>query len=182
MVERFDELVTVFGGAGFIGRYVTECLLRSGVRVRIASRDPRRDYFIQPLAQVGQFGFVPADITHKDSVDHAIKGASVVINLCGAFGRTMHAVHVDGARNIAEAARKHGATSLVHISAIGADPDSPSNYGRTKGEGETAVRKAFKNAAIVRPSLVFGPEDQLTNRFATMAQLPVLPGLAASRQ
>jgi NADH dehydrogenase len=182
MIERFEELVTVFGGAGFIGRYVTECLLRSGVRVRIASRDPRRDYFIQPLAQVGQFGFVPADITHKDSVDRAIKGASAVINLCGAFGRSMHSVHVEGARNIAEAARKHGVASLVHISAIGAEPASPSNYGRTKGEGETAVRKAFKNAAIVRPSLVFGPEDQLTNRFAAMAQFPVLPVIAARRK
>jgi uncharacterized protein YbjT (DUF2867 family) len=182
MIEHCEELVTVFGGAGFIGRYVTECLLRSGVRVRIASRDPRRDYFIQPLAQVGQFGFVPADITHKDSVGHAIKGATSVINLCGAFGSAMHAVHVEGARNIAEASRKHGAASLVHISAIGADPASPSNYGRTKGEGEAAVRKAFKTATIIRPSLVFGAEDQLTNRFATMAQLPVLPAIAAQRR
>jgi len=182
MIERFEELVTIFGGAGFIGRYVTECLLRSGVRVRIASRDPRRDYFIQPLAQVGQFGFVPADIKHKGSVEHAIKGASAVINLTGTFGPAMHAVHVEGARNIAEAARKHGLAALVHISAIGADPASPSSYGRTKGEGEAAVRKAFKAATIIRPSLVFGAEDQLTNRFATMAQLPILPVIAASRK
>src|SRR5258708_37488829 len=108
MIERFEELVTVFGGAGFVGRYVTECLLRSGVRVRIASRDPRRDYFIQPLAKVGQFGFVPADITHKDSVDRAIKGASAVINLCGAFGRTMQTVHVEGPPHDAEGGREHG--------------------------------------------------------------------------
>jgi len=182
MIERFEELVTIFGGAGFIGRYVTECLLRSGVRVRIASRDPRRDYFIQPLAQVGQFGFVPADIKHKASVEHAIKGASAVINLTGTFGPAMQAVHVEGARNIAEAARKHGLTALVHISAIGADPASPSSYGRTKGEGEAAVRKAFKAATIIRPSLVFGAEDQLTNRFATMAQLPILPVIAATRK
>jgi uncharacterized protein YbjT (DUF2867 family) len=182
MIERFEELVTVFGGAGFIGRYVTECLLQSGVRVRIASRDPRRDYFIQPLAQVGQFGFVPADITRKDSVDHAIKGASAVINLCGVFGAAVQAVHVEGARNIAETARKHGVASLVHISAINADPKSPSNYGRTKGEGEAAVRKAFKGASIIRPSLVFGAEDQLTNRFATMAQFPILPVIAGRRR
>jgi len=181
MIERFEELVTIFGGAGFIGRYVTECLLRSGVRVRIASRDPRRDYFIQPLAQVGQFGFVPADIKHKASVEHAIKGASAVINLTGTFGPAMQAVHVEGARNIAEAARKHGLTALVHISAIGADPASPSSYGRTKGEGEAAVRKAFKAATIIRPSLVFGPEDQLTNRFAAMAQASFLPIIAARR-
>jgi len=181
MVERFEELVTVFGGAGFIGRYVTECLLRSGVRVRIASRDPRRDYFIQPLAQVGQFGFVQADLTNKDSVRSAVRGASAVINLVGAFGKTMQAVHVDGARQIAEAAKKAGTEALVHISAIGADADSPSNYGRTKGEGEAAVRKAFKTATIVRPSLVFGPEDKLTNRFASMAQASFLPIIAAKR-
>ena len=182
MIERFEELVTVFGGAGFIGRYVTEFLLRSGVRVRIASRDPRRDYFIQPLAQVGQFGFVPADITHKKSVRDAVKGASAVINLCGVFGAAMQAVHVEGARNVAEAAREHGAAALVQISAIGADPKSASNYGRTKGEGEAAVCKAFRQATVVRPSLVFGPEDNLTNRFATMAQLPVLPVIAAKRR
>ena len=181
MVERFEELVTVFGGAGFIGRYITECLLRSGVRVRIASRDPRRDYFIQPLAQVGQFGFVQADLTNKDSVRSAVRGASAVINLVGAFGKTMQAVHVDGARQIAEAAKKAGTEALVHISAIGADADSPSNYGRTKGEGEAAVRKAFKTATIVRPSLVFGPEDKLTNRFASMAQASFLPIIAAKR-
>lgn len=181
MVERFEELVTVFGGAGFVGRYVTECLLRSGVRVRIASRDPRRDYFIQPLAQVGQFGFEQADISNKDSVRNAVHGASAVINLVGAFGSTMQAAHVDGARHIAEASKKAGAEALVHISAIGADADSPSNYGRTKGEGEAAVRKAFKAATIIRPSLVFGPEDKLTNRFASMAQGSFLPIIAARR-
>jgi NADH dehydrogenase len=93
----------------------------------------------------------------------------------------MQAVHVDGARHVAEAAREAGAGALVHISAIGADPESPSNYGRTKGEGEEAVHKAFPSATIVRPSLVFGPEDNLTNRFATLARLPVLPVIAAKR-
>ncbi len=181
MIARREELVTLFGGAGFVGRYVTEYLLRSGVRVRIASRNPRRDYFIQPLAQVGQFGFVHADITNRDSIRHAVHGASAVINLVGVFGRAMQAAHVDGARHIAEAAKKAGAGALVHISAIGADPKSASNYGRTKGEGEAAVRRAFKSATIIRPSLAFGPEDQLTNRFAAMAQLPVLPIIAARR-
>lgn len=181
MVERFEELVTVFGGAGFVGRYVTECLLRSGVRVRIASRNPRRDYFIQPLAQVGQFDFEQADLTNKDSVRNAVHGASAVVNLVGVFGHAMQAAHVDGARHIAEAAKKAGVEAVVHVSAIGADTNSPSNYGRTKGEGEAAVRKAFKGATIVRPSLAFGPEDKLTNRFAAMAQLPVLPIIAAKR-
>jgi len=182
MIERNEELVTVFGGGGFIGRYVCERLFKSGVRVRVASRDPRHAYFIQPLAQVGQFGFARADVTNADSVREAVKSATAVINLCGVFGRAMHGVHVEGARNVAEAAREAGARSLVQISAIGADPSSPSNYGRTKGEGEAAVRKAFPNATIIRPSLVFGPEDELTNRFAAMARLPFLPVIAARRK
>jgi uncharacterized protein YbjT (DUF2867 family) len=182
MIERNEELVTVFGGGGFIGRYVCECLLKSGVRVRVAQRDPRRAYAIQPLAQVGQLGLEGADITNVKSVVNAVHGATAVVNLCGVFGRRMNAVHVDGARNVAEAAREAGAAALVHISAIGADPESPSNYGRTKGEGEIAVRRAFSAATIARPSLVFGPEDSLTNRFAEMARLPFLPIIAATRR
>lgn len=181
MVRRFEELVTVFGGDGFIGRYVCETLFRSGVRVRVASRDPRNSYFIQPLAPVGQFGFVAADIRDPRAVSRALDGASAAINLVGVFGGTMQEVHVDGARNIAEAARDHQLKALVHISAIGADLDSPANYGRTKGEGEAAVRKAFAHAIIIRPSLAFGPEDDLTNRFAAMARLPLLPVIAANR-
>ena len=181
MIEPSEQLVTVFGGAGFIGRYVCEFLFRSGVRVRVASRDPRNDYFLQPLAQVGQFGFEKADVTSRESVRNAVKSATAVINLCGVFGRAMHRVHVDGARNVAEEARDAGAVALVQISAIGADLHAPSNYGRTKGEGEAAVREAFPAATIVRPSLVFGPEDDLTNRFAGMARLPFLPIIAAKR-
>jgi NADH dehydrogenase len=181
MIGRSEELVTVFGGDGFIGRYVCEILLRSGVRVRVASRDPRNSYFIQPLGQVGQFGFVQADVNDAPGVSRALEGANRAINLVGAF-KKMQAVHVDGARYIAEAATKAGAKALVHISAIGADLDSPSNYGRTKGEGEAAVRKAFAEATIVRPSLAFGPEDDLTNRFARLAQLPFLPVIAARRK
>src|SRR4051794_38406229 len=166
MIERPEQLVTVFGGDGFIGRYVCEYLFKSGVRVRVASRDRRNAYFIQPLGQVGQFGFENADITNLDSVRNAVKSATAVVNLVGVFGRAMHRVHVEGARNVAEAAREAGAGALVQTSAIAADPHSPSNYGRTKGEGEEAVRKAFPSATVVRPSLVFGPEDDLTNRFA----------------
>ena len=180
MIDRSEELVTVFGGGGFIGRYVCELLLQGGVRVRIAQRNPKQAYTIQPLAQVGQFGFERADITNADSVRHAVRGVSAVINLTGVFGRKMRSVHVDGARNIAEAARDAGAQALVHISAIGADVHAESGYGRTKGEGEEAVRKAFPNATVVRPSLVFGAEDELTNRFAGMAQLPFLPVIAAN--
>jgi NADH dehydrogenase len=181
MIDLNEELVTVFGGAGFIGRYVCEFLLKSGVRVRIASRDPRRAYFLQPLAQVGQLGFVTADVTHGDSVAHALLGASAVVNLCGVFGSKMESVHVDGARNVAEAASQAGLDALVQISAIGAREESESDYGRTKAEGEAAVRQAFPGATIIRPSLVFGPEDNLTNRFAAMARLPFLPVIAAKR-
>ena len=177
MIEPSEQLVTVFGGAGFIGRYVCEYLFRSGVRVRVVSRDPRNDYFLQPLGQVGQFGFEKADITNRDSVRNAVKSATAVVNLVGTFGSKMQPFHVDGARNVAEAA----AGALVHVSAIGADPNSQSTYGRTKGEGEEAVREAFPGATIVRPSLVFGPEDNLTNRFAAMARLPFLPVIAARR-
>ncbi len=181
MIDRNQQLVTVFGGAGFIGRYVCEFLFQSGVRVRVATRDPRKDYFLQPLAEVGQFGFELADITNAKSVRNAVKSATAVVNLCGVFGRAMGKTHVEGARNVAEAARDAGAEALVQVSAIGADPDAESNYGRTKGEGERAVREAFPGATIIRPSLVFGPEDKLTNRFAGMARLPVLPVIAAKR-
>ena len=182
MIERREELVTVFGGDGFVGRYVCEALLKSWVRVRVACREPRLAHFIQPLGQVGQFGFVKADITHAASTRAAVRGASAVINLVGAF-RYMTAIHVDGARNVASAAAEAGVRSLVHISAIGADPASESEYGCTKGRGEEVVRKVFPSATIIRPSLVFGPEDDLTNRFASMASTAgSLPVVAAKRR
>src|SRR3954454_11707142 len=108
MIDRNEELVTVFGGGGFIGRYVCEFLMKSGVRVRVAQRDPRQAYIIQPLGQVGQFGFVRADITKTESVRQALRGATAAVNLCGVFGATMRGTHVDGARNIAELARDEG--------------------------------------------------------------------------
>lgn len=181
MIERAEELVTVFGGGGFIGRYVCESLLKRGVRVRVAQRNPRQAYIIQPLGQVGQYGFVQADVTNAASVRRAIEGATAVINLCGVFGREMRAVHVEGARNVAVASRELGVGALVQISAIGASAQSPSNYGRTKAEGEAASRDAFPRATVIRPSLVFGPEDDLTNRFAALARLPFLPVIASKR-
>lgn len=174
------KLVTIFGGSGFIGRYVCEQLLEYNeynVRLRVVTREPRTANFIQPLAQVGQFGFVRGDVTDRDSVRRAVEGSSAVINLTGSFNG-MYAVHADGARHIAEAARDFGAKSLVHISAIGADVESEAIYGRSKGEGEKAVRAAFPNATIIRPSIVFGVEDMLTNRLAAMARLPALPVIA----
>ncbi len=180
MANRSTAQVTVFGGGGFIGRYVCEYLLKQGARLRVAQRDPRSAHIVQPLGQAGQIGYIKADIRNAESVRAAVVRANAVINLCGVFGPAMQGVHVDGARNIAAAARDAGAAALVHISAIGADPDSPSRYGRTKGEGEAAVRAAFPQASIVRPSLVFGPEDALTNRFAGLGRFPVVPVLAAA--
>ena len=171
-------LVTVFGGGGFIGRYVCEALLKTGARVRVAERDPRKAFFLQPLGGVGQVSAVSADLTRPASVDLAVEGANAVINLVGTFNGDLDQVHVEGAKRAAKAAKAVGANAFVHISAIGADPDSASDYGRTKGLGEQAVRRAFSNATIIRPSTVFGPEDDLTNRFARMAKLPLLPVIA----
>jgi NADH dehydrogenase len=182
MIEPAQQLVTVFGGGGFIGRYVCEMLLKSAVRVRVAAREPRRAHFIQPLGQVGQFGFVRADITNVRSVAQAVEGSCAVVNLCGVLKGDFQGVHVAGAKNVAEAARDAGAEALVQISAIGADCDAQANYARTKGEGERAIREIFPNATIIRPSLVFGPEDKITNRLAGLGRLPFLPVIAAQRR
>ena len=179
MNDEKNGLVTVFGGGGFIGRYVCECLFKKGIRVRVAERHPRRAYFLQPLAAVGQLDLMPADITRRDSVARAVDGASSVINLVGTLKGDFEALQAEGAGIVAEEARKAGAGALVHVSAIGANPQSPSRYGASKGHGEARVRAAFREATIIRPSLVFGPEDQLTNRFASlMAKLPAYPVIA----
>lgn len=177
MIIPGETMVTVFGASGFIGRYVTEALAKAGVRIRAAARDPRGCYILQPLGQVGQIGAVKADIADRASAERAIADSDAVINLVGAF-KDMHSIHVDGARNVAEAASSEGVGALVQISAIGADPDGASLYARTKGEGELRVQAAFPTATILRPSLVFGAEDQFTNRFAAMGWLPVIPVLA----
>jgi uncharacterized protein YbjT (DUF2867 family) len=170
-----DALVTVFGGGGFVGRYVVEALLRRGARVRIAERSPKNAYYLKAQANLGQITYVPADITQPETLTAAIAGADAVINLVGSFV-DMQRLHVEGARNIAEASARAGVKSLVHMSAIGADAQSKSAYGRTKGEGEAAVRQAFPNAVIVRPSIVFGREDAFINRFAALIRaLPIIP-------
>src|SRR5687768_17462510 len=176
MTVKTERLVTLFGGGGFVGRYVAQALFKAGTRVRIAEREPRRAFFLRPLTGLGMIQLVRADIARPADVAAAVAGADAVINLVGILKGNFHAVHVDGARNVAEAAAAAGARSLAHVSALGADPESPSSYGRTKGEGEMAVRGAFPGAAILRPSIVFGPEDQFVNRFAGMARLlPFIP-------
>lgn len=171
-----DRLVTLFGGGGFLGRYVAQQLFKTGVRVRIAQRDPRRAYFLKPLGAVGQSQFAAVDVRDADRVAAAVRDSHAVINLVGVLKGDLHGIHADGARNIAAACASAGVASLVHLSAIGADPDSPSAYGRSKGEGEQAVRSAFPGATILRPSILFGPEDNFINRFAGLARLfPLLP-------
>ncbi|HET9427322.1 MAG TPA: complex I NDUFA9 subunit family protein [Allosphingosinicella sp.] len=178
MTVKTDRLVTLFGGGGFVGRYVAQALFKAGARVRIAEREPRSAFFLKPLTGLGMIQFVRADIRDSGDVAAAVQGADSVINLVGILSGNFQAIHVDGARNIAEAAAKAGAKSLVHVSAIGADPGSESAYGRSKGEGEQAVRSAFPDATIVRPSVVFGMEDNFVNRFARMARiLPFIPVL-----
>ena len=171
-----DAIVTVFGGGGFVGRYAVQELLDGGqgFRVRLAQRQPRDAWFLRPLGALGQTQFLAADVRKPATIERAVAGADAVLNLVGSF-ENMAAVQADGARNIARAAAAAGVRTLVHISAIGADPQSPSAYGRTKGEGEAAVRAAFPGATILRPSIVFGREDAFTNRFAGMLKLPVVP-------
>jgi len=173
-------LVTLFGGGGFLGRYVAQELFRRGARVRFAERDPRKAWFLKPLGGLGQSQFVSADITKPASVARALEGADAAINLVGILKGDFAAVHVAGARNVAEAAAQAGLQSLVHVSALGADPASPSAYGRSKGEGEAAVKAAYPKVTILRPSILFGPEDQFVNRFARMVRmLPAVPVIRA---
>ncbi len=176
MVQKTDRLVTLFGGGGFVGRYVAQQIYKTGARVRIAQRDPRRAFFLKPLGGLGQTQFVAADIRDADQVAAAIRNSDAVVNLVGVLKGDFQGLHTEGARNIAEACAAQGVSSLIQISAIGADPDSPSGYGRTKGEGEQGVRAAFPAATIMRPSIVFGREDNFLNRFAGLARVaPILP-------
>jgi NADH dehydrogenase len=175
-----NKLVTLIGGGGFIGRYVVQELLRAGARVRIAQRDPRQAVFLKPQGGLGQIQFVAADITRPESIMRAASGSDAVVNLVGILAGDFHAVQADGAKTVAEASAQAGVGALVHISAIGADVDSASDYARSKGLGEQAVRTAFPGATIVRPSIVFGREDAFVNRFAGMAaSVPIVPVLRA---
>lgn len=175
MISLNGKLVTVFGGGGFVGRYVVQDLLRAGARVRVAQRRPKQAHYLKALANLGQLQFAGADVRRPETVQAAARGADVVINLVGAFDQ-MDAVQHHGAATVAHAAAEAGASVLVHVSAIGADRDSASAYGRSKGAGEAAVLAAFPGAVILRPSIIFGREDQFVNRFAGLIRmLPVVP-------
>lgn len=175
------KLAVVFGGSGFIGRNVVRELAKRGWRVRVAVRRPHLAQFLRPMGYVGQIQLFQANVRYRPSVAEAVKGADAVINLVGILhqqgAQRFDSVQAGGARVIAECAAEAGVPRLVHISAIGADPQSKSLYARSKGLGEAAVRSACPQATILRPSLVFGPEDDFFNRFAAMAALSPLVAL-----
>jgi NADH dehydrogenase len=178
-----DRLITVFGGSGFIGRHVVRALAKRGWRVRVAVRRPDLANFLQPLGTVGQINAVQANLRYPESIAAALIGAQAAVNVVGVKsqrgGQTFDAVHVEGARAIAQASAARG-IALVHVSGIGADVSSSSPYIASKGSSEQAAREAAPNVVVVRPSVVFGPEDQFLNRFALLARyclaLPLFGG------
>lgn len=181
--SNVPKLVTVFGGSGFVGRYVVRALAKRGYNVRVAVRRPDLAGFLQPMGNVGQIVAVQANLRNKDSVDRAVAGSDHVVNLVGILfekGRnTFNDVQLAGTRLVADSCRAAG-IPLTHISAIGADSASQSHYARTKGRAEQFVRDLVPDATIVRPSIVFGPEDEFFNKFAEMARfsfaLPLIGG------
>ena len=179
MASNLDTLVTVFGGSGFVGRSVVRALCKRDYRVRVAVRRPELAGHLQPLGKVGQIHAVQANLRYPVSVEAAMRDAQAAINLVGILtesgAQTFDAVQAAGAGSVAKAAGAGGAR-LVHVSAIGADENSPSHYARAKAAGERAVLSASPTATVLRPSVVFGPEDQFTNRFASLARMsPMLP-------
>jgi uncharacterized protein YbjT (DUF2867 family) len=179
------RVATVFGGSGFIGRYVVKRLAQQGYIVRVPSRDPEGALFLKPMGAVGQVVPLYASVSNEPTVHRAVEGAEIVANLVGLLAESgtasFQAIHVEGAERIARLAAAAGVGRLVQISAIGADPNSQSRYASTKGKAEQAVLAAFPAATILRPSLVFGIEDKFFNRFAEIARLaPFMPVIAGS--
>jgi NADH dehydrogenase len=180
-----NRLAAVFGGAGFIGRYVVQRLAQDGWRVRVVGRHREEGAFLRPRGDVGQVVLAYADITRDYAVQAAVARADLVVNLVGVLNQRgrdrFSTINVKGAGQLAEAAQAAGVAQFVHVSALGADHHSPSLYGQSKAEGEDLVRKAFPRAAILRPSVVFGPEDHVFNRIAALAGwTPVMPVVAAN--
>lgn len=174
------KVVTIFGGSGFIGRHIVQRLAKRGWRLRIAVRHPSKAQFLKPLGDVGQIAPIRCDVAEEGSIATVLAGTDHVINLVGILAeggsQRFKTLHADAPGRIARRAREAGATRMVQISAIGASPESPSVYARTKAAGEAAVREAFPEATILRPSVVFGPEDSFFNMFAEMTRTsPFLP-------
>jgi len=180
------KLVTVFGGSGFLGRYTVRAFARAGHRIRVGVRKPHLANFLLPMGHVGQILIVHANVADDDSVARALKGADAAVNLVGILYETgrqkFQELHADAAETIAQTVRAQGVGALVHVSAIGAAADAEAVYARTKAEGEARVRDAFPDTTILRPSIVFGPEDQFFNRFAALARIsPALPLIGGGR-
>ncbi|MEM7631463.1 MAG: complex I NDUFA9 subunit family protein [Pseudomonadota bacterium] len=179
-----SKLVTIYGGSGFVGRYIARRMAKAGWRVRVAVRRPNEAIFVKPYGVVGQVEPVLCNIRDDGSVASVMQGADAVVNCVGILARqgknTFEAVQAEGAARIARIAAEQGVAQMVQISAIGADPESASEYARTKARGEAAVLEHMPEAVILRPSIVFGTEDQFFNRFAGMSRLgPVLPVVGA---
>ncbi len=177
--SRLETLVTVFGGSGFLGRHVVRALANRGYRIRVAVRQPELCGFLRPMGRVGQINTVQANLRYPQSIAAALRDADIAVNLVGILfergAQRFDAVQAAGAEAVALAAKSAGAR-LVHVSAIGADVNSPSRYARSKAEGERRVLAAQPTATIMRPSIVFGPEDDFFNRFAALARIaPALP-------
>lgn len=174
------KLVTVFGGSGFVGRHIVKRLAHKGYLVRVAVRDPESALYLKPMGRVGQVTPVQASLRQPETVKAAVDGADIVINLVGILYETgkqkFDKIHRIGAETVAKAAKEAGVETLVHMSALGADKDSKSKYARSKAFGEEAVREAFPEASIIRPSVIFGPHDDFFNKFGAMAKVsPALP-------
>ncbi|MEO1613748.1 MAG: complex I NDUFA9 subunit family protein, partial [Pseudomonadota bacterium] len=177
-------IVTIFGGSGFVGRYIARRMAKEGWRVRVAVRRPNEAIFVRPYGDVGQVEPIQANIRDDASTAAAVQGATAVVNCVGILfedsRQKFDGVQAEGAARIAKAAAAAGVERFVHLSAIGADASSAADYARTKAEGEAAVLEAFPTATILRPSIVFGPEDQFFNRFAAMTKFsPVVPMVGA---
>ena len=174
-----DKLITVLGGGGFLGRYVAQALLKRGVRLRVASRDPQQAFSLKPLAELGQLQIGRCDITDPRQIASALAGADGVVNLVGSFSGDQKALMGHAAGQVAEAARTAGARGMVHMSAIGADTDSPAVYGQAKALGEQLVMQGFAQATVLRPSVIFAEDDNFINMFAGLIEaLPMLPVFA----
>jgi len=180
-----DTLVTVIGGSGFVGRYAVQMLAARGVRLRVMVRTPEAALFLKPLGELGQIEIIGGDLRRVTDLERAFDGAAAGVNLVGILAESgsqrFAAIHAQGAANAARAAAAAGATAYVQVSSIGADPRGASAYARSKGEGEAGVHAAFPAATILRPSIIFGPEDQFFNMFAAMARRsPVMPVIAGN--
>ncbi|MFN5643043.1 MAG: SDR family NAD(P)-dependent oxidoreductase, partial [Sphingomonadales bacterium] len=170
------KLVVLVGGSGFFGTHLAQELLRSGARLRIASRNPERAFKLKPLANLGQVQFARCDMTKPESLAKVVSGADTVVNLVGAFDGNLDAVQGRGVGNLARLAKEAGATAFVHVSAIGADAEGTTAYAQSKAAGEAAVLAAFPKATILRPSVLFGPDDKFINMFAGLiGAFPVMP-------